>query len=186
MKLIKNFKTNLLTNVKLIKIKFFKINHYKIFNHLKFELKKNLKIIFKFFLYKKKILFLGVGRELNNFVFNLIKNTKHSFLNNSIWFNGILTNSNVVFKFLVMSQNLNKIIKFLFNLNRVNLIVLLNQTINIFELLQLKIVNVAFFYNSFFDYKFNFYYRSIVNNYLVYFFLNALKLKIKNLLNQNV
>ena len=85
-----------------------------------------------------------------------------------------------------MSQNLDTAIKFLFNLNRVNLIVLLNQTINIFELLQLKIVNVAFFYNSFFDYKFNFYYRSIVNNYLVYFFLNALKLKIKNLLNQNV
>lgn len=186
MKLIKNFKTNLLINVKLIKTKFFKINHYRFFNQLKFELKKNLKIIFKFFLHKKKILFLGVGAKLNNFIFNLIKNTKHSFLNNNIWFNGILTNSNVVFKFLVMSQNLNTIIKFLFNLNRVNLIVLLNKNINIFELLHLKLPSVAFYYNFFFDYKFNFYYKSIINNYLIHFFLRALKLKIKILLNKNV
>ena len=166
MKLIKTFKTNLFINVKFIKNKIFnKIKQHKIFSQIKIELKKNLKTLFKFFLFNKKILFLGINNKFNNLILNLIKNTKHFIINDNVWFKGFLTNFNT-----------NK--KFLFNCHQIHLILFLNENRqNLSELCALKTGIISFSGGDylFFDYKFNFYYKSL---FIFYLFLNFLKTRI--------
>lgn len=167
-------------SLKLIKNKIYnnKINNFAI---LKFQLKKNFKILFKFYLSNKKILFLSNNKnfKLNNLIFKLIKDTKHAYIPSPAIFRGILTNLNIIFKYLVLSSNLNKFIKFLFNLKlKTNLIVMFNNKINnIFELLSLKIPIISFLnFNKFYDYKTNFFdIKNSINMSCFYFILNSLK-----------
>jgi hypothetical protein len=185
MKLIKILKINKFLNIKLIKNKIYGKKQDK-FNQMKLELKKNIKIIFKFFLINKKILFLGIYNKLNNFILNLIKNTKHSYLTNGIWFKGITTNSYVIFKYLVLLKNLSIYMKFLFNLNKINLIVIFEPNNNVFELLNFRVPILSFanLNNYFYNYKLNFFFKDS-NISFFYFFLSVIKLRVQILQNKN-
>lgn len=60
------------------------------------RLKKSLHIIYKYHNNNKRILFVGTPMNFNKNLQNIFKNTKHILLPQSIWINGILTNSNVL------------------------------------------------------------------------------------------
>ena len=130
------YKTKLL-KLKLLKTKVYKSQ--KNFNHLLLKdmetrLKKVLHIIYRFHAANKKILFIGTPIELNNQIKRLLKNKKHSFIPESVWINGIVTNSGPSFKHLIKRHAINsdKTSKFLFNLkNQANLIVILNERFNL-------------------------------------------------------
>lgn len=172
MKIIKIIKLNKILNLKFIKNKVYKKSNL-IF--LKLRFKKILNIFFKFHLLNKKIFFLGVDNKFNDFVLKLIKNTKHSFILDSMLFKGILTNPNMTFKHLVLSRSLVKSIKFLFNLQlKINLIVTLNHKLpNINELSNLKVPIISLTgFSRFYDYKVNF-----SDKISTIFFLNILKKK---------
>lgn len=179
MKIIKFFKYNKILDLKFIKNKIYENKQNKL-NQIKLQLKKNFKILFKFYLFNKKILFLGTENKLNSFFFNFIKNNKHFFLPQNIWFRGILTNSGLLFKYLLVSQSLNLFLKFLLNLNKTNLAVIFN-TKKQNELLSLKIPTLTFnnFNNSFCDYKLNYFSKERFNVFLFCFGLNSLEFKVK-------
>ena len=172
---------NKLLSIKLIKNKFFKNKNYKSFNQIKVELKKNLKIIFQFFLFNKKILFLNLNLRLNFFFLNWIKNTKHLYLTENYWFKGILTNYNMLFKHLILSKYLNLIIQFLFNLIKTNLILVFQTSMNNSEYKQLKVPVLSFNYfnKHSCDYFLKISFKFLKNMALLYFFLNILKIKIQ-------
>jgi ribosomal protein S2 len=188
MKIIKNTKSNKVFSLKLIKNKAYQSQTNLNFNEIKLKLKKILKVIFKFFLANKKVLFLGVNHTLNNFVLKLIKNTRHTYVPNNILFRGVLTNTNLVLKSLVLYKGLGRFTKPLFNLKlKPDLIILMdNQSQSDHELLGLKVPSISFSnFNKFYDYK-----TGLPNNksnlYLLYFFINILKkrsemLKIKKI-----
>jgi ribosomal protein S2 len=177
MKIIKNIKSNKVFSLKLIKNKAYQSRININFNEIKLKLKKILKVIFKFFLANKKVLFLGVSRTLNSFVLKLIKNTKHTYVPNDVLFKGVLTNTNLVLKSLVLYKGLGKFTKPLFNLKlKPDLIVLMHdQPQTNHELLSLKVPTISFLnFNKFYDYK-----TGLPNNksnlYLFYFFISILK-----------
>ena len=173
MKIIRIIKLNKILNLKFIKNKVYKKNNLIL---LKLRFKKILNIFFKFHLLNKKIFFLGVDNKFNDFILKLIKNTKHSFILDSMLFKGILTNPNMTFKHLVLSKSLVKSIKFLFNSQlKINLIVILNHKLsNLNELSNLKvpIISLTDDFNRFYDYKVNF-----SDKISTIFFLNILKKK---------
>jgi hypothetical protein len=182
MKIINQIKTNKLLHLKLIKNKV-----YHKFNKILLQFKKNFKIFFKFTILNKKILFVGIIKKFQNFILSFIKNTKHSFLQNNFWFNGILTNSNAFLKYLILLENMNLFIKYLFNLNKINLISVFGFKISkISELSHFKIPILGFdnLNSSIFSYKFNFSEKKF-NSALFYFFLNVLKIKTKISNNKN-
>jgi ribosomal protein S2 len=177
MKIIKSTKSNKVFNLKLIKNKVYQSKINTNFNAIKLKLKKILKIIFKFFLANKRILFLGVNHTLNSSILKLIKNTRHAYVPNNVLFKGVLTNTNLVLKSLVLYKGLGKFTKPLFNLKlKPDLIVLMqNQPQSDQELLSLKVPTISFFnFNKFYDYK-----TGLPNNksnlYLLYFFINIVK-----------
>lgn len=185
MKILKKQKLNKILSLKLIKNTIFNKKQNK-FNQTKLELKKQVKIIFKFFLFNKQILFLNVLNKLNQFMLTFIKNTKHCFLTNNTWFNGVLTNLSSIFKALILLKNVKIFIKFLFNLQKTNLIVIFNKKINVSELLNFKVPIVNFGYNGspFYDYKLNYFFKNI-NNFFIYSLLNVIKLKVRLLIKKN-
>jgi ribosomal protein S2 len=177
MKIIKSIKSNKVFNIKLIKNKMYQPQINTNFNEIKLKLKKILKVVFKFFLSNKKVLFLGVNSTLNNFVLKLIKNTRHTYVPNNVLFKGILTNTNLVLKSLVLYKGLGEFTKPLFNLKlKPDLIILTHdQQYNDHELLSLKVPTISFLdFSKFYDYK-----TGLPNNksnlYLLYFFINILK-----------
>jgi ribosomal protein S2 len=177
MKIIKNIESNKVFSLKLIKNKAYQSNPNTNFNGIKLKLKKILKVMFKFFLANKKVLFLGVSRMLNSFVLKLIKNTRHTYVPNDVLFKGVLTNTNLVLKSLVLYKGLGKFTKPLFNLKlKPDLIVLMHdQPQSNHELLSLRVPTICFFdFNKFYDYK-----TGLPNNksnlYLLYFFISILK-----------
>jgi ribosomal protein S2 len=188
MKIIKSTKSNKVFSLKLIKNKAYQSQINANFNEIKLKLKKILKVIFKFFLTNKKVLFLGVNRMLNSFILKLIKNTRHTYVPNNVLFKGVLTNTNLVLKSLVLYKGLGKFTKPLFNLKlKPDLIILMHdqpQSDN--ELLSLKVPTISFSnFNKFYDYK-----TGLPNNksnlYLLYFFIDIIKkrseiLKIKKI-----
>jgi ribosomal protein S2 len=175
MKIIKSTKSNKVFSLKLIKNKAYQIDTN--FNGIKLKLKKILKVIFKFFLANKKVLFLGVNRMLNSFILKLIKNTRHTYVPNNVLFKGVLTNTNLVLKSLVLYKGLGKFTKPLFNLKlKPDLIVVMDhQPQSDQELLSLKVPTISFsHFNKFYDYKTGLL-NNKVNLYLVSFFINILK-----------
>lgn len=169
---LKNQKPSKVLNLKLLKNKVYKIKNINNYNETHLRLKKKFKIIFKFYILNKKMLLLGVNKKYNNFIFNLIKNTKNSYIPDTMWFQGILTNSNIIFKYLVLSKNISKLVRFLFNLKtKINLILVLNDQQKKFnEIFNLKIPILGFINsNKYYDYKTN------LLNINIYFFLKVLK-----------
>jgi ribosomal protein S2 len=186
MKAIKIIKSNKVFSLKLIKNKAYQINTN--FKDIKLKLKKILKVIFKFFLANKKVLFLGTDSVLNSFVLKIIKNTRHTYVPNNVLFKGVLTNTNLVLKGLVLHKGLGKSTKPLFNLKlKPDLIVLMhNQSQSDHELFSLKVPTVSFLnFNKFYDYK-----TGLPSNksnlYLLFFVISIIKkrseiLKIKRI-----
>src|SRR6478672_3789437 len=96
---------------KLVKLKLIKTKIYKKNNHdfIKIEdiisrLKKALHIIYKYHTNNKRILFVGTPSHLDEKLKNLIKSTKHIYVPESVWMNGILTNQQSCFKYLFKNQ----------------------------------------------------------------------------------
>ena len=108
--------------------------NYLILKDLETRLKKVLHVIYRFHTANKKILFVGTPAKLNNSIKQLLKNKKHDFIPESVWVNGIVTNSKASFKYLlkkraILDENSSK---FLFNLkNQIDLIVILNEKTNL-------------------------------------------------------
>lgn len=129
-------KTKLL-QLKLLKTKVFKERknvNYLLLKDMETRLKKVLHIIYRFHVANKKILFIGTPLELNIRIKQLLKNKKHSIIPDSVWMNGIITNSKPSFKYLLKQHAItnNKSSKFLFNLkNQADLIVVLNEKSNL-------------------------------------------------------
>lgn len=163
---------------KIFKLKLIKT---KLYNKSFLNLKKNLKIIFKYNLKNKKILFFGLINK-TNFFFKLLQLNKNcSFLPTNLWLNGILTNLHV-FKHLCLLHK-NKLFKFLFNFKfkKFDLIVLLNNVLNRELLKQNKIPFIFFYFttnNNF--YKFSCFKLIKNNNELVYFLIYNVINKFKN------
>lgn len=133
---LNKYKTKLL-KFKLLKTKIYKDQknfNYLLLKNMETRLKKVLHVIYKFHAANKKILFIGTPIELNNKIKQLLKSKKHSFIPESIWMKGIVTNSNSSFKHLIKRHAINsdKTTKFLFNLkNPISLIVILNEKFNV-------------------------------------------------------
>ena len=79
--------------------------------NVEFKFKNVLNIIFKFHLVNKKILFVGTPLQLNKQLKKLFKKAHHLILPEKIWFNGVLTNSKSIFRFLFKKCLKNNIIK---------------------------------------------------------------------------
>ena len=130
------YKTKLL-KLKLLKTKVYRNKknfNYALLKTIETRLKKALHVVYKFHVANKKILFIGTPLQLNNKIKQLLKYKKHSFIPESIWMNGIITNSKASFKHLLKRHigSNNKLSKFLFNLkNQVDLIVILNEKANL-------------------------------------------------------
>jgi hypothetical protein len=188
MKIIKAIKSNKVFNLKLIKNKMYQSQINTNFNEIKLKLKKILKVIFKFFLFNKKVLFLGVNSKLNDFVLRLIKNTRHTYVPNNVLFKGILTNTNLVLKSLVLYKGLGEFTKPLFNLKlKPDLVILMHdQPQNDRELFSLKVPTISLLnFNKFYDYKPGLSDNKL-NLYLSYYLVSILKkrsemLKIKRI-----
>ena len=120
-------KKNKLYNNNFKKVFDLKLIKNKIYNKNYLNIKKNLKIIYKFHTKNKKILFLGINKKINFFVKLLKKNPNHTYITNNIWLNGILSNS-AVFKHLCLLKKKN-LFTFLFNFKsqKYNLIVIFNE-----------------------------------------------------------
>ena len=129
-------------NYKLIKLEIIKskiISNY--LNKFQFEtnltqfeiyLKKAFLIIFQYHINNKKILFIGIPKEISaNYIKNL-KKTNHIFLPESYWIKGLLTNKLTIFKSIknsleIIKQNkLDRIKNYFLLKHKPNLIVLFN------------------------------------------------------------
>ena len=135
-----NYQTfiNKVFNIKLMKNKIFTIKEKSII------LKIFLKLIYKFHITYKKILFLT--KDTNYFhLFSFIKrNTKHLYLANDFWINGFLSNFSV-FKHMYLYK------KFLFNLkskNDIHLIINLNKFFYKNEIIKSKILSIFLYKNN--------------------------------------
>jgi ribosomal protein S2 len=124
---------NKLLKLKLIKTKVYKKKNH--FNNLRIEdieyrLKKALRIIYKYHTNNKKILFIGTPIHIGKKIKYILKNTEHSFIPESTWINGIITNQASCFKYLSKNSKAsnNKIPELLFKLkNKSDLIVVFNK-----------------------------------------------------------
>ena len=188
---IHKYKTNLL-RLKLLKTKIYKndktLNYFN-FKDIETRLKKSLHIIYKMHVANKKILLIGVPLTLSKQTKQLLKNTKHNFIPESLWVNGVMTNSFSSFKHLLKKNAIKneKTSQSLLHLkNRIDLIVVLDESLNkviLNESLQKHIPTISLncnFNTSNFNlstYKipgnFNFTMRKSQNNFL-YAILNSL------------
>lgn len=128
--------------IKLFKLKILKTKIYKnqkdfdylLLKDMETRLKRILHIIYKFHVNNKKILFIGTPLKLNNQIKQLLKDKKHSFVPESIWMSGIITNASSSFKHLVKRHAIDndKTSKLLFSLkNQADLILVLNESLNV-------------------------------------------------------
>lgn len=141
------YKTKLF-KLKLLKTKVHKSQKnfdYLILKDMETRLKKILHIIYRFHAANKKILFIGTPLRLNNQIKQLLKRKKHSFVPESIWMSGIITNTNSSFKHLIKRHAINndKTSKLLFSLkNQADLIVVLNESPNVTALTESSLKRV--------------------------------------------
>ena len=121
---------NKLLKLKLIKTKIYKKNYT--FTNLKIEdieyrLKKGLQIIYKYHVSGKKIFFVGNSSAIETKIKNLLKNTKHIFIPEYLWLNGIITNKQPSSTNSLKESSYNKTPTLK---NKNNLIVILDKQIN--------------------------------------------------------
>lgn len=121
-------KKNKLFKLNLLKTQLYKKihNNFINLNDIIFRFKQALQIIYKYHIYKKKILFIGFPTKIENQFKIIFKNTNHVLIPSSFWMNGLITNPKKCLNYVF---NTNKLIntKILFLINtKVDLIVILN------------------------------------------------------------
>lgn len=125
-----------LIKLKLIKTKIYKKNDN---NFIKIEdiisrLKKALHIIYKYHINNKRISFIGTSLYLDEKLKSLLKNTKHTYIPESAWMNGIFTNQQSCFRYLSKNQkSINrKIYTILFKTKKKSdLIIIMDSSVNL-------------------------------------------------------
>ena len=147
----------------------------KIIKKIIFILKTFYKIIYKFHIHNKKILFLGINNKLFNFFKSLKKTTKHLYLSNYNWINGVFSNF-LIFKYVCLYK------KNLFGLkskNNINLIVILNKLLFKNEIIQANFLLISFYKNNINNksYQFNSF-KKVKLNLLFLLIYEILKLNI--------
>lgn len=129
-------KTRLL-RLKLLKTKIYKKKNCftdSTIEDIEYRLKKALHIIYKYHINNKRILFVGTPLHTHQKLKQLVKNTKHVIIPESIWMNGIITNPSTCFQYLSENQSTEnkRVSEILFYLKkRSDLIVVLNQISNL-------------------------------------------------------
>lgn len=126
---------NKLLKLKLTQSKIYNKKHY--INNTKIEdieyrLKKSIHIIYKYHVFKKRILFLGTPLQIIPQFKKVLINTKHFVIPESAWMNGIITNKILFFKHLSKNKKItnNKISEFIFQFKKnIDLIVLFNNSL---------------------------------------------------------
>lgn len=131
---ITNYKYKLL-KLKLIKTKIYKknSNNFIQIENIINKLKKALTIIYKYHINNKRILFVGSPIYIDPKLKNLIKNTKHRIIPESIWINGLITNKTTCFNYISKNQKVinSKVSEILFQMKkRGDLIVILDASLN--------------------------------------------------------
>ena len=132
---------NKLLKFKIIKSKIYNKHHY--ISNIKIEdiehrLKKALHIIFKYHVFKKRILFIGTSNFINNNIQNFFKKTNHFLIPESVWVNGLISNKFSFFKLFVKDKKFTnkKVSEILFFLKKnIDLVVLLNESNNTYNAL---------------------------------------------------
>jgi ribosomal protein S2 len=123
---------NKLLRLKLLKTKIYKKQDHStntLIEDIEYRLKKALHVIYKYHSNSRKILFIGIPLHVGRDIKNLLNNTKHAFIPESVWVNGIITNKSSCFKYLSNNPKAtqSKGSKLLFKLrNKSDLIVLFN------------------------------------------------------------
>ena len=190
---LQKYNTKLL-RLKLLKTKIYRTEKnldYLLLKNMETRLKKVLHVIYRFHVANKRILFIGTPLKLNNYIKQLLKGKKHSFIPESIWMSGIITNSKPSFKHLIKQHAIgkNKTSKFLFNLkNQADLIVVLNEGSNLTALEESSLkrvptvslnVSYNFFNSDLSTYKatgnYNFTKKTIRNNFFFLLLSSILK-----------
>lgn len=121
-----------LLNLKLVKSKILKKNHFKenvTIDNVAFRLKKVLKIIYLYNINNKKILFIGNPLNINKELITILKDTKHTFIPKAAWVAGSITTNNITsFKFVLNKSVNSKISQRLQKLKKKNdLVVILDE-----------------------------------------------------------
>jgi ribosomal protein S2 len=123
-------------------------------NILESHLKKIFSVIFEYHKNKKTIIFLGIPKRIENKYKKTFSKTRHIFLPEYYWINGLLTNKNSLFKYIKKRIFLNKKINIhnlqqYFSINRKpNLLVNFNVELNknlLKESMKLKIPVINIF-----------------------------------------
>lgn len=126
----KTYNNNLLIKLKLAEIRTqnFYLNS-KDLTDLTSKLKRALKVIYKYHINRKKIMFIGVSEKVNQSFKKLLNKSKHVFLPDSFWNYGILTNTVVSYSNLKKKPKLFKGYFFkLKNFKNINLVVILESS----------------------------------------------------------
>nr|YP_009167312.1 ribosomal protein S2 [Fistulifera solaris]ALG35780.1 ribosomal protein S2 [Fistulifera solaris] len=127
---------NKLVKLKLIQTKIYTKEQYleniKI-EDIEYRLKKICYLIYKYNVFNKRILFVGLPFNITLKLQELIKNTKHIFIPNSVWLNGAISNKNTNFSNLLKNKNTtkNQISELLFQLKKnIDLVIVINNSDN--------------------------------------------------------
>ena len=127
---------NKLVKLKLIQTKIYTKEQYleniKI-EDIEYRLKKICYLIYKYNVFNKRILFVGLPFNITLKLQELIKNTKHIFIPNSVWISGAISNKNTDFSNLLKNKNTtkNRISELLFQLKKnIDLVIIINDSDN--------------------------------------------------------
>lgn len=138
MKIEKKLKyKNKLLKLKLLQTKIFEKKHHLnniTLEDIEYRIKKALHVIYKYHFNDKKILFVGDGISIYNNIRLLLKNSKHVWIPESVWVNGMLTNPSANFKHVTKNRKTinNDLSKILLKLKKKSdLVVVLNHSTNI-------------------------------------------------------
>ncbi len=132
---------NKLVKLKLIETKIYNKEQYleniKI-EDIEYRLKKICYLIYKYNVFNKRILFVGLPFNITLKLQELIKNTKHIFIPTSVWLSGAISNKNTNFSNLLKTKNTtkNQISELLFQLKKnIDLVIIINDSNNSDEIL---------------------------------------------------
>lgn len=125
---------NKLVKLKLIQTKIYTkkqdLENIKI-EDIEYRLKKICYLIYKYNVFNKRILFVGLPFNITLSLQKLIKNTKHIFIPSSIWLSGAISNKNTNFSNLLKSKSTtkNQISELLFQLKKnIDLVIIINDS----------------------------------------------------------
>lgn len=125
---------NKLVKLKLIQTKIYTkkqdLENIKI-EDIEYRLKKICYLIYKYNVFNKRILFVGLPFNITLSLQKLIKNTKHIFIPSSVWLSGAISNKNTNFSNLLKTKSTtkNQISELLFQLKKnIDLVIIINDS----------------------------------------------------------